>query len=817
MGIPYIGGKYPKSSLALSLTITSLLLWATFQHKPHLVLSFDEGYTTTNAPSIKELQAQIDFFDNQGTPWYMALFAEPRAENGSMIESNEFHEFKRFYRSIKSNITIRSVIEEDRQANLTYMDYCGSMCNFNEVIFKTFSMAWFGFDWPVTKIISYQSNIGKYFFQRTMNGDSIESAKLAALYFMVFINSTEMSGDLREFERLVQIEVEKHNADPTTKTILTQHGARGMELEIERATNTAQQFLLTGLVIFIVICFVSLVVLSWSQKRLSGCIVFVATAAIVLVPISSLICTMGIFGLTGWHVNTLSIITAIFIFPYILINVFQLFNVWLIRSNLDQSVDAQTLDNTLSMGGHFIFTNVIYSLIILVAGFLFFIPEIGNLLKFIGISIFFAHFHIMHLLLPFLLWCTPLTTHKKLQDSEKANNGCAELNHSFTHRTIITAFSKTVRKMKKVSLTTASSLLIIIGCLSIWGFTQAHGNLDYRHLLLPDSPNNKGVHLMSDVVWPDFLHILFIMESPPDFENPVEYQQFKGFTREIQEIRGAIGPESDMVWTFDYERFSESPSDARVLNMSMFKSFITHEVYNAWASGLRYKMDGDKPIITKMIYMVGINGTTTMADKAQLMADCRRVSSHYPQFKAIPFDTEVGMTDVITQVPETLIWVPAVIIMIQTLTMFSKKWIVESAVFQFISFGGAILMPALFGITFNPFSVALGIYLSVFSSIIPRHMIQFFVHSQQVDDEEPEEAYTERKKVRKAEEALERSWLPSILGVIVCTCIFLPFLYCPVLIFYNLAIINFIFLIIFFIVISFILPVFLLVFRGTDY
>ncbi|PIO58837.1 hypothetical protein TELCIR_19718, partial [Teladorsagia circumcincta] len=66
---------------------------------PEVRLSFDDGYTTTDAPSIRELQTQIDFFGNKGKPWYMALFAEPRdPEKGSMIESNEFDEFKNFYR-----------------------------------------------------------------------------------------------------------------------------------------------------------------------------------------------------------------------------------------------------------------------------------------------------------------------------------------------------------------------------------------------------------------------------------------------------------------------------------------------------------------------------------------------------------------------------------------------------------------------------------------------------------------------------------------------------------------------------------------------
>uniref|UniRef100_A0A0K0CY53 Patched family protein n=1 Tax=Angiostrongylus cantonensis TaxID=6313 RepID=A0A0K0CY53_ANGCA len=69
-------------------------------------LGFDSGYTTTDAPSIRELQTQIDYFGNKfgdnfikGKPWYMALFAEPREQTeGSMTDFKEFNEFERFYK-----------------------------------------------------------------------------------------------------------------------------------------------------------------------------------------------------------------------------------------------------------------------------------------------------------------------------------------------------------------------------------------------------------------------------------------------------------------------------------------------------------------------------------------------------------------------------------------------------------------------------------------------------------------------------------------------------------------------------------------------
>ena len=78
-------------------------------------LSFETGYTKPDAPSIKELQAQVQFFGDQGAPWYMALFAEPRREGGSMIGTKEFYEFERFYK-----VNFFSVITRNTSAHSVF-------------------------------------------------------------------------------------------------------------------------------------------------------------------------------------------------------------------------------------------------------------------------------------------------------------------------------------------------------------------------------------------------------------------------------------------------------------------------------------------------------------------------------------------------------------------------------------------------------------------------------------------------------------------------------------------------------------------------
>ncbi|PIO58028.1 hypothetical protein TELCIR_20548 [Teladorsagia circumcincta] len=40
-----------------------------------------------------------------------------------------------------------------------------------------------------------------------------------------------------------------------------------------------------------------------------------------------------------------------------------------------------------------------------------------------------------------------------------------------------------------------------------------------------------------------------------------------------------------------------------------------------------------------------------MADKGVVLTRCRQIAAKYQEFDAIPFDTEVGMVDVILQIP----------------------------------------------------------------------------------------------------------------------------------------------------------------------
>ncbi|VDK33582.1 unnamed protein product [Gongylonema pulchrum] len=61
---------------------------------------------------------------------------------------------------------------------------------------------------------------------------------------------------------------------------------------------------------------------------------------------------------------------------------------------------------------------------------------------------------------------------------------------------------------------------------SITGILALETNLDGKMLLPPKSQSVEGIRIMSDIVWPDYLSINYIIQRPPNFSNPEEYHSF---------------------------------------------------------------------------------------------------------------------------------------------------------------------------------------------------------------------------------------------------------------------------------------------------
>ncbi|KAE9418830.1 hypothetical protein Angca_008969 [Angiostrongylus cantonensis] len=572
-------------------------------------LGFDSGYTTTDAPSIRELQTQIDYFGNKGKPWYMALFAEPREQTeGSMTDFKEFNEFERFYKAIKTNIIIR----KDKNHNITYMDYCDTTCNINEQIFKT-------------------------------HGDEVIRSKLSALYFMAFINSSQAANDMKNFEEKVSEWVANHNANGTKLTTITQHSARGMQLEIIRGMKFVVAKLLGGMMLTTLFTLSSFIVLNKIRGRSNTRVAPLALASGVM-PLMSAVNALAACSLFGMHINTITVTSPALSFAIGIDGVLMLYNAWIsvgIHNNVKDHVTE-------------VFAAVVPSMTIvsgtslgLLAGILFPIEEFANFSCYLGVTVLFLYMNQIFFFPSVMVWCSPVATHRPLvQEVQKLPE---------------------LPEKKKIYMFLGLCITI---CTFPFKFDLAESLYHIVVMSMSRPYHVSGIHQVTlEIatyqhllqVWPEFFNIIFFIKKPPQFDDPSSYQQFRKMISEIESLPGNI-KNSSMMWINDYERHTGMIGNETVLNMTQFEDFITHHVYKAWNSGVRYRLDGNNSVITSMMYFGAFEGTRSMMDKAVLLSHCRQIVAKYPEFDTVPFDTEVGMVDVILQIPYVTFYIPLLVI-----------------------------------------------------------------------------------------------------------------------------------------------------------
>ncbi|EYC39572.1 hypothetical protein Y032_0651g1156 [Ancylostoma ceylanicum] len=222
------------------------------------------------------------------------------------------------------------------------------------------------------------------------------------------------------------------------------------------------------------------------------------------------------------------------------------------------------------------------------------------------------------------------------------------------------------------------------------------------------------------------------------------------------------------------------------LDMSRFKDFITHDIYKAWNSGVKYHFDGNTTNITKMLYIGAYEGIKTMMDKAVLLSQCREVAAKYPEFDVVPFDTEVGMVDVVLQIPYITYVIPLFVfigsaavtaVLIGNLTV--TLVVMISSIFIYIE---SYWISALTGMTLNPFSAAFLVFMA--GSTI-KYTIHLCHHYQQALEHEPF-----HDDVHRLTWTFKRILFPVTMSSIASSTVFLPMLLTNVVIFRWLAVIN---------------------------
>nr|CDJ87516.1 Patched domain containing protein [Haemonchus contortus] len=742
---------------------------------PKVRLSFDNGYTTPDAPSIRELQTQVDFFGNRGKPWYMALFAEPRdQEKGSMIESSEFDEFKVFYRNIKKSIVIRT--EGDR--NITYMDYCANTCELNDQVFKTVALAWFGMQWPETSIFMYKSNIGKYFFLREMKGHDMVRSRLSALYFLSFINGSQAAEDLRKYEAKVADWVAEHNANSSKLTTITQHSARGMELEIGRGMKFVVAKLLGGVILTVFITLLSFVLLNKIHGRNSKRVAFL-TLAVNILPLMALISAMALCTLLGLHANTLTVVAPTLAYAIGIDGALILYNCWVSKHKSGSVKDhmAKVFSSTFPS-----LTIVSSTAIGLLAGSLFPIEEFAGLSVYLGITILFIYIYQIFFLSTVVAWCSPIDTHSPL--SQEASRSTKTLRQQ-CFNDLLGRYARCVSSSAWLKIFGASLFCLCLALPTYIGSTKVHSNIDYRELLPADSPSAKGVHFMSDVVWPEFFNVLFFIERPPTFDDPSSYGRFKQMISEIESLPGTVN-NSGMMWINDFKRFTDMKESDTALNMKLFNEFITHDVYKAWNSGVRYRIENDRVVITRMLYIAAFENVRSMMDKAIVLTKCRQIAAKYNEFDAVPFDTEVGMVDVILQIPYVTYFIPLLVLTAYAIVSVA---LIGNLAISFVAIGSAVMVflesyciSSLIGMILNPFSTAFLIVVSVFATKFSTHICYAF-------HQVPEVEYQNDNSSRLTQ-TLQRVFIPVAMSTIAGAMMFLPVLFTNVAVFRWLSVLN---------------------------
>uniref|UniRef100_A0A914LXA6 SSD domain-containing protein n=1 Tax=Meloidogyne incognita TaxID=6306 RepID=A0A914LXA6_MELIC len=231
--------------------------------------------------------------------------------------------------------------------------------------------------------------------------------------------------------------------------------------------------------------------------------------------------------------------------------------------------------------------------------------------------------------------------------------------HSVEHSLLENGGSSSLFNLNSKEINTKTNILLppTIQQLRI---PSIQNNMDYREILPKESKAIKGFDIM-DLIWNDFLQILFIIQTPPNFEDFEQFGEFKEFLHEATSLNQTLQPSAHMSWLFDYykDKFNENilqnikinNSKFTFVNMSKFDSFINNFPYNAWKSGVRYKIIFDENknkssvLINKMLILFAYGNTKGLSGKRKLINECRSVAKRYPQFKINIFDTDLKTTD----------------------------------------------------------------------------------------------------------------------------------------------------------------------------
>ncbi|KAI1723561.1 patched family domain-containing protein [Ditylenchus destructor] len=586
-------GKFPWYSMGTSLIIMVISITGLY-FRMSLKVALDDGFVTWNAPSRKEITSQKQFFGAEGDSWYLALFGLPKRPNGNMLSSKEYYELDGFYKNITENLRLTVNTSETEQISYRYMDICEPLCNINDQLQKIMENSWIvDMKYPVSRVLSYDVNIGKHVFKRaTVNSTGeLTGSELVAFYFTVFVTDDLRKKQVTHFEDEVFRLTAEHNSNPNALVEIISHGSNSVSREMERGImeipyigHSSAAFLL------LVINGIS----GWlnGQFPLGRLTLGLVTLCVM---ISAMAGSLGFISLMGLSINLL-FFTSPFVTLVLVISAYNTFHIMDAWSRL--STEAIRKQFTQSERLAATFEQIAPS----------YLPT--NLSLIIGF--FIAHFFLIHnyavfslatalaLLLNFLyeifffsaLLCLACQHSKKAYENHFLNgkahhkpsisnyppsmsnisqNGIIKSNGTQKRLTIVQS-TKAQRREFRLSFAkrifvpyvkflssgfTKLAMLMIFVAVGWFGagrgLQSLDNRMDYRKMLPNGSPSIRPFDLM-DTIWMDILQIVYIVKKPPNFENATEFAEFRTFVAEASSIPQAMAPRAHMSWIFDYYR-----------------------------------------------------------------------------------------------------------------------------------------------------------------------------------------------------------------------------------------------------------------------
>ncbi|KAI3415890.1 hypothetical protein GPALN_005454 [Globodera pallida] len=640
-------GKYAVPSILISLALLAPSLIAAF-FRIKLEVGLDEGFVPENAPSRREIVVQKAFFGetNRSKEWYMALFGIARSPEGNMLQSDHFEELKSFY----EHVTQRIVINGPR-GNFTYAQICHPLCEINDQIQKLMDIAWLKLlgqvemQYPVSRVLSYDVNIGKHVFNRTVDSKGeLVGAQYIAFYFTSFSRELLREKELELFEQAVEREAARHNAQKDKRVELVAHGSNAVSSEMTRGVLDAGRNKLVGLNLSVLAYLALHSLAGWLCDQVPGRRFLLALLSLCM-PALSLLASVGIVSMIGLPVSLVFFTSPLLLLSVLLIanGTFHFTSAWcrlLNESRRKHLTASERLASTFDqIAPSFLCTHLppLLSFAMLffllpakhyriLAAFLALLHLNSIILQvflFAPLLALLCHHHSVHFRLengnlePSSLDLGTTNTEAKKPSTtehppfakpesnpiketiqnpvmnglgtEKGQNGGRRQNA----KRLLLSFPLDPLGVFLLSLP-GKCLVLSASALFLWlslarGVPLVANGMDYRRLLPRDSPALRGFNLM-DNIWMDFLQILYIIRRPPNFEDPKQYAKFKEFLSEATSMPQAIAPRAHQSWLFDYHR-DQLGSDifAQLSAAELFPDSVNMTKFSAFINGFPYR------------------------------------------------------------------------------------------------------------------------------------------------------------------------------------------------------------------------------------